>query len=569
VRVRVTALLVRAGACVLAAQQLTAQVICRGQRIDAITVDAQAPTVVGLRKVPVVGNVVRETHVITRDDVIRRFLLLHVGDRCSELRRAESERILRAQPFIADASIDVVFNRRGGVNLEVRTIDEASLILSGSVAADNPAVRGVKVGSGNLGGMGVLSSFTWRYQPVLDDRLEFRVADYQFLGQPWVLSLGKIRDPLGRDDHAELSLPFRTDIQRYGWRTRFGQSRGNAQFVKRDDGWLTLGYGREYAEVGAIGRLGPPGKLSLFGLSFSNDRSWPDTAPRRLDSAGFHPDTGIGLAGRFMPVRASRINALLGLRGIRFMRVRAFDALRATQDVPIGLQVGTLVGRGMKELGADTSDLFLASDLYVGIGTPRLTYRLQLQGEGRRRKGSKEWDGLVASGRLAQYYRPSDIHTRVISVEWSGTARVLVPHALTLGVPDGGMRGYRNSAVVGGRRGIARIDEQFYLGSPFSFGDFGMAGFADAGQLWAGDVPYGESTRLRGSVGLSLLLAAPMRSKRMWRLEVAAPLNPDPETGRWEIRLSHSDRTSFFWREPRDVDGARARAVPASIYNWP
>ena len=557
----------------LGAQSLAGQVPCRGQRIDAITVDAQAPTVVGLRKVPLVGKVVRETHAITRDDVIRRFLLLHVGDRCSELRRAESERILRAQPFIADASIEALSNRRGGVTLEVKTIDEASLILSGSVAAASPAVRGVKVGSGNIGGLGIASSFTWGYQPVLEDRLDIRAADYQFLGRPYVLSLARIRDPLGSDDHAELTLPFRTDVQRYGWRTRIGESRGNAQFVKRDSGRLTLGYGRRYGEVGAIGRIGPPGKLSLFGLSFSDERSSPDTAPRRLDDAGFHPDTAADLAGRFMPLRASRVNALLGLRGIRFMRVRAFDALRATQDVPIGLQVGTLIGRGMKSLGADTSDLFVASDLYVGMGTPRLTYRLQLQGEGRRRKGSKDWDGLVGSGRLAQYYRPSDIHTRVLSVEWSGTASVLVPHALTLGVPDGGIRGFRNSTVVGGRRGIARIDEQFYIGSPYSFGDLGLAWFADAGQLWAGDLPYGESTRLHSAVGVSLLLAVPMRSKRMWRLEFAAPLNHERGTGgggdRWEIRLSHSDRTSFFWREPSDVDGARARAVPASIYNWP
>ena len=66
-----------------------------------------------------------------------------------------------------------------------------------------------------------------------------------------------------------------------------------------------------------------------------------------------------------------------------------------------------------------------------------------------------------------------------------------------------------------------------------------------------------------------MLLAVPMRSKRMWRLEFAAPMNHDPGVGRWELRLSHSDRTSFFWREPADIQSARARAVPASIYSWP
>ena len=553
----------------LVAQAAGGQVACRGQRIDSITIDAQAPTVVGLRRVPIVGNVVRETHVITRDEVIRGFLLLRVGDKCSELRRSESERILRAQPFIADASIEAVANRRGGVILDVRTIDEASLVLSGAVAGSSPAVRGARVGSGNIAGLGISSSFTWRYQPVLDDRLEVRASDYQFAGQPWVLSGVSIRDPLGRDDHGELTLPFRTDVQRYAWRTLVGAARGTAQFAERDSGRLTLGYGREFAEAGAIGRLGPPGKLSLIGLSFSNERSWPDSAPRRLDEAGFHPDTAAQFAGRFMEGRAARVNALLGVRGIRFMRVRGFDALRATQDVPIGLQFGTLVGRGVPALGATTSDLFVATDLYIGMGTPRGAFRLQFQGEGRRPQGSKVWDGLVGSGRLARYSHPTDWRTTIFSMEWSGTSRVLIPHALTLGVPDGGIRGFHNSTIVAGRRGIARIDEQYYLGSPFSFGDAGLAWFVDAGQLWAGDLPYGSTTRIRGSAGASLLLAVPMRSKKMWRLEVAAPLNREPGARSWQVRLSHSDRTTFFWREPGDASAARARAVPASIYNWP
>jgi len=161
VHVRIAALSLCAGVSVAVAQTPATQVVCRGQRIDSIEIDAEAPTVTGLRRVPVVGNVVRETHITTRDDVIRRFLLLQVGDRCSELRRAESERILRAQPFLADASIDVVPGRRGGVELLVHTIDEASLVLSASMAGQSPMLRGAKLGSGNLGGLGLATTAAW------------------------------------------------------------------------------------------------------------------------------------------------------------------------------------------------------------------------------------------------------------------------------------------------------------------------------------------------------------------------------------------------------------------------
>lgn len=566
---RAAALLLCGAAMEAAGQGSTGIVACRGQRIDSISVDAQAPSVTGVQRVPVVGNIVRNTHVVTRESVVRGYLHLRVGDRCVELRRAESERILRAQPFLADAFIEVVANANEGVDLVVHTIDEASLILSGSAAGGPPQLTGVKVGSSNLSGLGISTSVSWRHEPMFDDRMSLRISDYQFAGRPYVLSLSTTRDPLGRDDHAEMTLPFRTDLQRFAWRSLIGESRGHAQFVARDSGRLALGYGREYAEAGGIIRIGAPGKLSLFGMSFTNERAWPDSAPRRILETGFRADTASLFAGRFMETKAARVNALVGVRGIRFMRARGFDALRGTQDVPLGLQFGALVGRAVPAFGANSNDVFVASDLYVGFGNQRRTYRLQVQGEGRRPRGVKEWDGLVGSGRISRYSRISTTRTRVYSVEWAGTSRVLVPHALSLGVPDGGMRGFRDASAIGGRRGIFRADEHFYLGAPFSFGDFGIAWFAEAGQLWKGDLPYGETTPIRGSGGLSLLLAVPMRSTRMWRLELAAPMNPESRRSHWELRLSHSDRTTFFWREPADVDAARARAVPGSIYSWP
>jgi hypothetical protein len=554
-----------------AASPLRAQltVACRGQRIDSIVVDAQAPTVVGLRRIPVVGAVVRNTHVITRHDVIRGYLLLRVGDQCSELRRAESERILRAQPFLADAAIDVRPNTRGGVILEVQTIDEASIILSGALSTKVPQLRSAKVGSSNLAGLGVALSAGWRHERAYQDRLHLQLADYQFAGRPYVLNAASLRDAFSRDERAELTLPFRTDVQRFAWRTRVGESRGHAQFVQRDSGRLALGFAREYLEAGGIARAGPPGALTLLGFSFTNERAWPDTNAKLISDSGFRADTAAAFAGRFRETRAARVNALVGVRGLRFKRVRGFDALRGAQDVPLGLQLGTLIGRGIEAMGSNSNDVFVASDLYIGLGTDRLIYRLQAQAEGRKARGSPAWDGLVGSGRFSRYSRVSDRRTRVFSVEWSATEKVLVPHSLSLGVLDGGIRGYRNTTTVGARRGIARIDEQMYLGSPNNFGDFGIAYFADAGQLWAGDLPYGERTRVRAAAGASLLLAVPIRSTRMWRLEFAAPINREPGGNAWELRLSHSDRTTFFWREPVDVDAARARAVPASVYSWP
>ena len=542
---------------------------CRGQRIDSVLVDAQAPSVQGLRRVPGVGAIVRNTHVVTRHEVVKGYLLLRVGDSCNELRRAESERILRAAPFIADATVDVTPNRRGGVNLLVTTIDETSVILSGSIAQSTPQLRALRFGSGNLAGVGVHTSFAWRHQPAYDDRVEFKLADYQFAGRPYVLSFASRKDPFGRDDALELTLPFRTDVQRNAWRFLVGESRSHAGFTDSDTGRLALGYGREYAELGGIVRIGPPGRLTLLGISFTNERAFADTAPTMITELGFRPAIAAEFTGRFPESKAARVNALIGVRGLQFRRVRGYDALTGTQDIPIGLQFGTLIGRGVKAFGSDAKDMFLASDLYMGFGHPRRIYRLQMQGEGRRERGSGEWTGLVGSGMLSRYSKPATWRTRMMVVEWSGTEAVQHPHSLSLIDPTGGLRGFKDMDAVGGRRAIARIGEQFYAGSPWNFGDLGFAWFADGGQLWAGDIPYGERTRSFGAVGGSILLAVPRRSTRMWRLEFAAPINREMGASRWEVRLTHSDRTSFFWREPADIDAARARTVPSSIYSWP
>jgi hypothetical protein len=556
---------------VAAPPSIAAQMVvpCRGQRIDSIRVTTAAPTVTGLRRVPLAGTLVRNTHVVTRGEIVRGFLLFEVGDPCTELRRAESERILRAQPFLADADIIVRPATSGGVILDVRTIDDVSVILSGSVAGSAPNVRSLKLGSSNLAGVGIMTAVGWKHDAVYEDNWQGRLMDHQLFGQPYVLDVSATRAPFARETYGGVSFPFRTDVQRLAWRGLLGENRAHVQFIPRDTGRVALGYERSFAEAGGIFRIGPPGKLALAGVSFTNERAIPDTNVIRITDLGFRPDTAAALLNRFAETRAARVNALIGLRWLRFQRVRGFDALRGSQDIPVGFQLGTLVGRGVEALGANSNDVFVASDLYVGVGNSRVMYRLQVQGEARRALGADRWDGLIGSGRFSRHLRASTRRTRIFSLEWSGTEGVLIPHALALGSPEGGLRGYSGTEEYGGRRGIARLEEQVFLGSPFDYSDAGISLFVDAGQLWPGDLPYAQRTPVRAAAGVSLLVAVPMRSTRTWRLEVAAPINPPKGESRVEIRLRHADLTSFFWREPDDVHAARARAVPASVYSWP
>ena len=130
------------------------------------------------------------------------------------------------------------------------------------------------------------------------------------------------------------------------------------------------------------------------------------------------------------------------------------------------------------------------------------------------------------------------------------------------------MRGYEESSFAGGQRIVARAEERYAFPDVRHLGDLGVAAFVDVGRQWAGDVPFGVATGVKGSVGVSLLAAVPSRSARLWRADLAIPTSRGAGAA-WTVRFSNVDRTTFEYRTPRDVADRRALTVPTSLFAWP
>ena len=550
------------------AQQDTVFVHCFGQRIDDIVVRSSAPTAAIVRRSPLLRTLVSAIHVTTNPEVIERFLLLSRGSLCDELRRADSERILRAQPFIADASVRAMPNDQGGVTLLVETSDEISLVTDVAIGPGSPFVRFLRLGDANVDGEGVYLAADWRDGGAFRDQIGARLIDNQLFGRPYVLSVQGYRNPLGSQWGVDGFHPFYTDIQRLAWRVRLGSSDDYVQFPNDINSSHALRLGRDYFDVGGVLRIGPPGRLSLFGVSLSGDDERPGKTQVLVTNQGFAPDTGTELQNRFVEHRIARVNLLWGVRDIGFSRVKGLDALTATQDLPIGFQVGTVFGRSVAALGARDDDIFMSSDLYAGAVGRNNALRLQIEGEGRRDNSSGAWDGMLTTGRAIQYFKPVPSNTTTLSVEFSGGWRQRIPFSFTFSDPVAGLRGYAGSNTPGGRRLVYRLDTRTYLGRPNGVADLGVGAFVDAGRLWAGDIPYGVNTT-RASMGLSLLGSVPPGSPRIWRLDLAYALKPDIGGHRIELRVSNGDLTTFFLPEPYDVQATREQTVPSSVFRWP
>ncbi len=543
---------------------------CAGQPISDIVVITQPPFTERLpRSLEWVRRTARAVHVNTQDDVVRRFLLMKVGETCNQIQRAESERILRAQPFLVDARIRVYDDESGGVRLEVETRDDFSLIFEPILQSKSPVFRGIRLGESNIGGSAMMAAVNWRDGLAFNDELGIEVANRQFGGKRNELRASAQRNRFGQDMRFEVIRPYYTDLQRFAWIGSVGGTRGPVEFRRGELPRNALTVRREFANLGALTRVGPIGRLKLVGASITRETQSTDETSMMLTRDGVQRDTVNAPIPSFRSQSVVRANALLGVRAIRFVRVQGFDALTGAQDVRVGMQLGLVAGRSLNIGQARDRDHFLAANLYGAYGGEKSFVGLQAISEARFDRESRAWDNVVTSGRLAWYFRPAVNQTSIVEAQWSAGRDMRVPFQLSLGDREGGLLGHRNSSQAGAQRLIVRGEQRLVIPTRLNVADMGLAAFAEAGRLWSEQsVPYSITTPWRGAVGVSVLAALPPRSRRLWRVDFALPVSGDPQR-KFEIRFSSVDRSRVFYNEPMDVRVARERTAPNSLFTWP
>jgi len=531
---------------------------CDGKIVSAIAVASHDPSFLRIpRPLRPLARGVGLEHTSTREYVIRGFLLLDVGQPCTAIRVAESQRILRLQPFIAAATVRAVPDDNGGVRIEVETLDEIPTVFSMRLRSWRPAA--LVLGDANIAGQAVYVAGRLERGFHYRTGAGVQVRHYQAFGGPNTLAFVAYRAPLGSTLTLALGHAFFTDLQRTAWHIGYSNVNAYTGFIRPDTEAISLGVVRRFADIGAVVRIGFGRRVGFLGGLVTYERVTPAAQAVVISDSGLIADTSASLGGPFARYENVRLNAVVGVRNLAFLEVRGFDALAAVQDVARGVQFGAIVGKG--------NDTFLATDLYAGLGSARAFVGLRVEAEARHDPGAKRWDSMVASGRLAVYVKPSDPHIVIASGEFAGGWRMRIPFQLALGAMPGGVRGYHDSRVVGAFRGVVRLEDRWSLGTVTRHLGLGLASFADAGVVWAGEAPFGVHSGVKASVGAGLLVSVPPQSKRLWRLDVAVPVSSDPHA-RWEVRLT-TVWTGGFWSEPRDVARARAGAAPSLIFTWP
>lgn len=541
-------------------------IMCDGKTVSAIAITPRDPSFLAVpRQLRVVARAVGVIHTTSTRQTISHFLLLEVGQPCTERHRAESERILRLQPFLADATVLAVPDSSGGVRIEVETIDEIPTVVDLRVRGGH--VSQVRFGNGNVGGQGLYLAGNVERGFAYRTGFELHAVANQLFGQPNVLELVAERSPLGGELTLALGHAFVTDLQRNAWHVGLSDANRYLSFSAPEGDAVSLEVRRQLWDVGRVRRIGGRHRSAFVGGLVTHEDVRSANQFVVVSDSGLTAHAGPTPIDSIAPYHNVRLNAVAGVRALSFMTVRGFDALTAVQDVAVGAQLGALVGRTISRFGGNDDDVFASADFYGGMGSARSFVALRLDAEARDNRYTGKWDSRIGSGRLAWYVKPSASHVLISSLEFGAGQRERVPFQLMLGDRQGGVRGYSASRVSGAVRSVARVEERWSIGGFTRNDALGLASFVDVGRVWAGDAPFGVNSPAKVGVGVGLLAAFPPQSQRMWRLDVALPASPDPHA-RWEVRLTGT-WTRRFWREPDDVARARSGAAPSTIFTWP
>ncbi|MDQ6634769.1 MAG: hypothetical protein M3Z10_08435, partial [Gemmatimonadota bacterium] len=413
------------GAALLHAQSpAAADPPCDGKRVSRVDIRPGRPPFEGtMSRWRIAAHAVGLHHATTRPGVIDAFMVLKEGETCSEIRRAESERVLRAQPFLANASVRAIPDGAGGVALLVETVDEVPVLVNGQFRGISP--RALSLGNSNVGGQGLLIQLSAEKGDAYPTGFGARIVEQATFGRPYLTSFEGYRYTLGHRIAAGMGHPFYSELQRVGWNVNFETANGYPRLRRPADDNLALLVPVTRWQASGLARVFGSRTMTFIGGGVNGIRLNPAQAGVVVTDTGLAPDTGTTLRNRYSPFKAARVGALGGVARIRFRTVRGFDALVAAQDVPDGALGGVFVAKGLSAFGAN--DVFMLSVIYAGTSGERHRLATSVEAEARHGAGAAQWDDLIGSSRTALYLGGGPGLLFVLDDRFSGGRRALVP----------------------------------------------------------------------------------------------------------------------------------------------
>jgi hypothetical protein len=477
-------------------------------------------------------------HVDTRESVIRRELLFREGDCYNHLHLSESERLLRQFVFIQSAGVEATRRSNGDYDVKVTTQDDWSLrIVPRLELGSGPTVAGVSLAEWNIAGTGKAAEFLFIGRPGRED-IGGSFFDPQFVGSRWDLGLLAVRTEPGWVLRGTLGYPFVGLVGRWAaFQDALYGERWFGYFVgdSRDRYELILPMKQVAVQVGGALRVmaaprGRATKIGSYGLTVSYEElDYGDAFPRDSFTAEAFGLTEAAVAAlddlALQPRENVRLNLVVGIRGLDFIRRRGISTLGATEDIAIGATADLVLGLASSAFGSSEDHVLAALDLYGGSRVRGNWFSLvRANVEARRHYQERRWRDVFGALQWTNIWHLGPGRTVILEGRWSAGWETTVPFQLTLGGPWG-LAGFAPHRYPGGARAVVKLENRLFLTSLGQLADLGLTAFVDGGRIWANEAIFGVNSGLRGSAGFGFLFAAPAGSPASYRLQVALPID--------------------------------------------
>jgi hypothetical protein len=466
-------------------------------------------------------RLVNRLHRTTRPEVIQHQLLFQPGDAFSAETVRETERLLRGNRYLYEATIRPIAEDADRVDLEVITRDVWTL---------QGGLDFHRAGGTNS------TTFDLEDENFFGTGKDVQVARLSNVDR--TSKLVRYRDPSLAGTHGTVDFTFADnsdgntrilEVERpfYALDSRWAMGFSALHDLRVDPlyegGDVVDRFRGRHDFLEVYGGLSPgllDGVTQRFRFGFTYDRNLFGAVP------GYAP-----------PDAASADRTLaypwIGYEFVEdgFVTVRDFDQIQRTEDVNLGRVLDVRFGWSSPMFGGDRSRLIMTSAATDGWAFgPRQILLLRGSLSGRLRGGAVE-NGIAGAG-VRYYVRTFGNGLFVVKSQADMAENLDFENQLLLG-GDNGLRGYPLRYQAGDRRFLVSLEQRFYGSREyFNLVNLGAAVFFDAGRAWFVEPPpavlplAATQRQLLKDAGVGLRLGSSRSSRgAVVHLDVAYPID--------------------------------------------
>lgn len=460
-------------------------------------------------------------HMVTRAAVIKRELLLKVGEPYSALLAEEIGRNLRARYVLYDAWVKPELLADGTLLVRVITIDQWSLLGGMTIRHDGDETD-YQVGfeEKNFLGYNQLITCDYFFQENDDNFFKASFIDERLGGRPLYVNLTYSDEPVNRIRQIYLGRPYYNLNQSFSYNLSYTNRGGRRDIYVDDRKKAQSNYSGDINSFYLSYRWGEYARK--IGINLSYDYHYERTYDRVVfDSAVnfIFPDDTV----------YHQLTPGVSLENLKFIKLKRINGFSYTEDVTLGERFELSWGRAFKP---DFNNHLY--DHVILTGSLGAFYRgnLVLVGYNRLIKYRHDKD----LRHLAQFtFRYYNNHLSFFTLAFRGMYlsdwRLENTSDLIMGGSNA-LRGYNKYFLTGDRMNVFNLEGRFYSSLEILSVIFGGAVFADWGRTWKA----GEPMRIKDyywSIGCGLRISFEKAAKsKILRIDLALR-----EDKKWEFSI--------------------------------